>query len=438
MYLRIIIVLNMEVVESKAVEMIGDPEDLNAGGEQQASLPNPRPGPGLGGVQQQQPTARVSAPYASGVIPGVSKGTTKNEAGVGHGQQGQQQNTFGRFTAVYQPAPVYDNRGPIDTNEAPARIIPIAALNPHQGRWTIRVLITAKSDVRRFHNAQGQGRVCSFDVLDADGGEIRATCFNNAVEQLYNRVEVGKVYLISKGSLRAAQKEQSHLRNHWEIFLGPQTTIERCHDEGSSIVPPLYQVCNSILWTSKEVFDFKPISDVETLENNALIDIIGVVVSIDSTITILPKNGIETLLRSLRMMDCSGESVYLEIWGVYCNEEGLELPELLQEYLWQAGKLPVLEVKSAGVSDCNGKLVSSISSTQFFLYPDHPEAHKLREWIEGGGDCPNSGGGQGGSGFGGGGSGYGGGDSTGYGDGGGAPGGAGIWYLDDWGCEGFL
>ncbi len=55
--------------------------------------------------------------------------------GVGgvNNQQVQQQNTYGRPSVAppYQPAPVYSNRGPIAKNEAPSRIVPIAALNPY-------------------------------------------------------------------------------------------------------------------------------------------------------------------------------------------------------------------------------------------------------------------------------------------------------------------
>lgn len=402
--------LNMEIVESKA-EIIGDPKHLNAAGEPQSALP----GPGPGSVQQQQPPARNSAPssvtdvanngsgfrsaggglgqtlgtgldtaaggfnmgqapsggynpYASagaGVKPepGVQKGPAGNGTGMGYGQQGQQQSSFGRPMAAYQPAPVYGNRGPIVKNEAPARIIPIAALNPYQGRWTIKARITSKSEVRRFHNAKGEGKVCSFDMLDADGGEIRATCFNNVVEQFYDRVEVGKVYLISKGSLKAAQKTYNHLKNDWEIFLESQTTIEPCYDEDSSI--------------PKQLFDFKPISDVEVLENNAMIDVIGVVVSINPTNTILRKNGIETQKRSLMMKDWSGKSVELTMWGAFCNKEGQDLQDLCD-----SGAYPVLAVKAGRVSDFSGKSVGTISSTQLVINPDHPEAHKVREWFD--------------------------------------------------------
>jgi hypothetical protein len=53
--------------------------------------------------------------------------------------------------------------------------------------------VIAKSDVRHFHNARGDGKVFSFDLLDADNGEIRATCFNNVVDQFYDQIDVGMI-----------------------------------------------------------------------------------------------------------------------------------------------------------------------------------------------------------------------------------------------------
>ncbi|GAB4851582.1 hypothetical protein Ancab_030983 [Ancistrocladus abbreviatus] len=121
--------------------------------------------------------------------------------------------------AYQQQPPMYMNRGPIARNEAVPRKIPFVALNPCQGRWTIKAKVTAKSELRHYNNPRGDGKVFSFDLLDSDGGEIRVTCFNAVADQFYNQIEVGKVYLISKGSLKPAQKTFNHLPNDHEIYL---------------------------------------------------------------------------------------------------------------------------------------------------------------------------------------------------------------------------
>lgn len=173
---------------------------------------------------------------------------------------------------AYQPPPMYKSHGSIMKNEAPARIIPISALNPYQGRWAIKARVTAKGDLRRYNNAKGDGKVFSFDLLDSDGGEIRVTCFNAVVDAFYEVIEVGKVYMISKGSLKPAKKNFNHLNNEWEIFLESSSTIDPCPDEDASI--------------PQQQFSFKPISEIETAENNSIIDVIGVVTKVDPFVPI--------------------------------------------------------------------------------------------------------------------------------------------------------
>jgi replication factor A1 len=121
---------------------------------------------------------------------------------------------------------MYSNRGPVARNEAPPRIIPITALNPYQGRWTIKARVTAKGELRHYNNTRGDGKVFSFDLLDSDGGEIRVTCFNQVADQFYHQIEAGRVYLISKGNLKPAQRNFNHLRHDLEIFLESTSTIQ--------------------------------------------------------------------------------------------------------------------------------------------------------------------------------------------------------------------
>lgn len=66
----------------------------------------------------------------------------------------------------------------------------------HIFRWTIKARITAKSDIRRWSNAKGEGTLFSIDLLDNEGGEIRATFFKEACEKFFPVLEEGKVQSI--------------------------------------------------------------------------------------------------------------------------------------------------------------------------------------------------------------------------------------------------
>uniref|UniRef100_A0A2N9FER5 TIR domain-containing protein n=1 Tax=Fagus sylvatica TaxID=28930 RepID=A0A2N9FER5_FAGSY len=238
----------------------------------------------------------------------------------------------------------------------------ISTLNPDQGRWTIKARVTAKGDIHRYNNTRGDGKLFSFDLLDSDGGEIRVTCFNAVVDRFYDAIEVGKVYLISKGSLKPAKKKFNHLNNELEIILEATSAVELCPDEDGSI------------------FSFRPISEIENAENNSILDIIGIVISVNPSVPIMRKNGMETQRRILNLKDGSGKSVELTLWGEFCNREGQQLQEMID-----SGVFPVLAVKAGKINDYNGKSIGSFSATQLFINPDFPEARGLRNWFDRGG-----------------------------------------------------
>ncbi|KAI3859373.1 hypothetical protein MKX03_010858 [Papaver bracteatum] len=333
---KIILILNMETIIPECA-IIGNPKVTNE--------PQSAPSDNNGGYQPRIPS-NMSAPT------GNSNMTTGFRPTV--------------QPAYQPPAPNYRNHGPIVKNEAPARIIPIAALNPYQGRWAIKARVTAKGDLRRYNNARGDGKVFSFDLLDSDGGEIRVTCFNAVVDRFYDSVEVGKVYVVSKGSLKPARRDFNHLKNEWEIFLEAASTLERCEDEDSAI--------------PQQQFSFTPISEIENVANNSILDVIGIVITVNPSVPIMRKNGMETQKRTLVLKDGSSRTVELTLWGEFCNKEGRALQEI-----FDCGLSPVLAVKAGKVSDFSGKSVGTISSSQLFINPDFPEAHTLRNWFDRGG-----------------------------------------------------
>ncbi|GER56231.1 replication protein A 70 kDa DNA-binding subunit [Striga asiatica] len=382
---RIIIAVDLEVIVEKC-DLIGDPMQYPTDGSVPSVVRSPAPRPAM-----NNPSGGNSPSYS--VVTAMSSSAPRSTMGGGihapvsgenripgqHSYSGSfsgnprtetvsgmsrpPSSSYGRTPHSYQqPPPMYANRGPISKNEAPARIIPIAALNPYQGRWTIKARVTAKGDLRLYNNARGEGKVFSFDLLDSDGGEIRVTCFNAVADQYYDQIEPGRVYMISRGALKPAQKTFNHLRNDHEIMLDNNSTVQPCFDDDNSI--PQQQFC------------FRPISDIEGLDNNSVVDVIAVVSSISPSSSIMRKNGTETLKRTLQLKDMSGRSVELTLWGNFCSAEGQTLQSMCD-----SGVFPVLAVKAGRVNDFNGKSVGTISTSQLFIEPDFPEAHKLKAWF---------------------------------------------------------
>ena len=69
------------------------------------------------------------------------------------------------------------------------------------------------------------------------GNQIQATMFNEAANKFYPVFELGKVYYISKGSLRIANKQFKTVQNDYEMTLSENAVVEEA--EGESFIPPV-------------------------------------------------------------------------------------------------------------------------------------------------------------------------------------------------------
>lgn len=257
--------------------------------------------------------------------------------------------------ANYSVPPTAGSR-PVVKDDHPGNVVPISAINPYSSKWTIKARITAKSEVRKWSNARGEGTLFSVDLLDGAGGEIRGTFFKEACEKFFPILQEGKVYTFSGGTLKVVQNRQySSLKNNYEITFNQNSEIIPVHDDAGI-------KCQN--------FNFVGINAIGMTETNATIDLIGVVRdATDVSEIISTKQGGKTLLkRDLTIADDSGSEIKLTLWGDKASAP----------YDWRS--LPIAAFKNVRVGDYGGKSLSSMGSTTITLNPDIPEGHKLYAW----------------------------------------------------------
>lgn len=237
-------------------------------------------------------------------------------------------------------------------------IHPIEALSPYAHKWTIKARCTHKSDIKTWHNKNGEGKLFSANFLD-DSGEIRATGFNDAVDQWYEMLQEGSVYYVSSPCrVQLAKKQFSNLNNDYELTFEKDTGIEKAEDMDG--VPQVK-------------YNFTTISDLQSVEKDATIDCIGVLSDVGETTEITGKtSGKPYSKRELTLVDNSGFNVRLTIWGKTAQN-------------FEAQPEQVVAFKGVKVSDFGGRSLSLLSSGSMTIDPDIEEAYKLKGWYDGAG-----------------------------------------------------
>ncbi|ETW00602.1 hypothetical protein, variant [Aphanomyces invadans] len=252
------------------------------------------------------------------------------------------------------------NHAPVVREDPGMRISDIASLNPYSGgRWTIKARVTSRSPVKNWTNARGQGKLCSVDLLDAKGGEIRATLFNDAVDAFYDRLIPNGIFYFSGGKIKMANRKFSAINNDYEVTFDTSSDIIAAPDD------------HAIQAVS---YNFKPIASIEALPAESTIDLIGIVKHVGPCTELTSKAGKQLQKRDFTMVDDTLAEIKVTVWSERATDPACDS--------WTN---QVLAIKGCRISDYSGRTIGTFSSTSFVTNPPLPEAARLLSWYSAGG-----------------------------------------------------
>lgn len=86
------------------------------------------------------------------------------------------------------------------------------------------------------------------------GTQIQATMFNEAAKKFYEKFQLGKVYYISKGTLKVANKQFKTVQNDYEMTLNEYSEVE--------------EASNEVTFIPETKFNFVPIDELGPYVNS--------------------------------------------------------------------------------------------------------------------------------------------------------------------------
>lgn len=119
--------------------------------------------------------------------------------------------------------------------------------------------------MRSWNNAKGQGDLFNCDLIDRGDCQIQATFFQEGARRFHPMLEEGKVYKMSGGQVKMANKRYTTIKNDFCLTFDERADIEEIQDQGNTI-------------KKGQMFQFTPIAELQNITaSNTMVEVIGVI-----------------------------------------------------------------------------------------------------------------------------------------------------------------
>jgi replication factor A1 len=108
--------------------------------------------------------------------------------------------------------------------------MPIKALNTFTRDWKIQARVSQKGEKRVTKNG---GSLLKVNFIDMCGTKIEAAFFDEAADHFDKKISEGKVYLVSNGTVKMANKKFTSIKNDFCLIFEKNAQIIETEDDGT-------------------------------------------------------------------------------------------------------------------------------------------------------------------------------------------------------------
>jgi replication factor A1 len=342
---RVFIVKKYDVIE-KAAQFIGNPELIKEDSGSKEKFP------------VQNNIANNTRTIPTGNMAGGNNSSHISHISTSSHQMNNTNNTYSNNNASttsnnYNRQNVKNNHeqtGDYDRHKK-SYYQPLTSLTTFSKDIQLFVRVVKKGELKTF-NSKGGGNLFTFTIMDSDGTEMQATCFNRACEKFFNLIRENSVYEIIGGYVKINDKKYSSLKSDYKLIFDENTRIEEKEDDGT---------------IKENSFSFVKISEIGSYQTHSIVDVFAYVLEAHEKFLKNTKIG-EQMIRKLVIADDSEFKIELTLWKQFTE---LDIKQ---------GQ--VISIKSAKVGDFNGRNLSSVDDTMILIDPMIREATELKLFCE--------------------------------------------------------
>lgn len=231
----------------------------------------------------------------------------------------------------------------------------LSHLTTFSREFMIYVRVISKNEKKNFTEKRVK---CLFDfiVSDEEGTTMQVVCFDKVAEKFYDIIKENKVYEISNGSIKLSDRKQIGTNSDYKIILNEHSSIVEKKDNN----------------TIKNKIELTPLSEINNVGINAIINTLCLVVNFSDVINKETKKGQHLKMKVILVADSFGNKLELSVW-----RENINLSFNIGD---------VLLLKMVKVGDFKGRNLSTIRESKIIFNPDDEslasQVKELKQYYE--------------------------------------------------------